>query len=201
MQSLHSASHIETSPVHALGTHLAVLVSAAGTGVEGLVRMNRKSPKSQNSDSNFNHLHRHTEKRKKGSKENGLTEGRVLCTEYTRGAQRTYHSPPSSSEHQQASGFVITDEHVTHRRRVREAFADYLLPQGFPDSVAPQYAKYMAWRGVQYFFGGAMSVFTTRSLLRAVGVANKHSGEAAAAINWVVKDGAGRLGRFLFARW
>ena len=59
----------------------------------------------------------------------------------------------------------------------------------------------MAWRGVQYFFGGAMSVFTTRSLLGAVGVANKHSGEAAAAINWVVKDGAGRVGRFLFARW
>jgi len=26
-------------------------------------------------------------------------------------------------------------------------------------------------------------------------------GEAAAAINWVLKDGAGRLGRFLFARW
>ena len=46
-----------------------------------------------------------------------------------------------------------------------------------------------------------MSVFTTRSLLSSLGVANKHSSEAAAAINWVVKDGAGRLGRFLFARW
>lgn len=46
-----------------------------------------------------------------------------------------------------------------------------------------------------------MSVFTTKSLLGALGVANRHSGEAAAAINWVVKDGAGRLGRFLFARW
>lgn len=48
---------------------------------------------------------------------------------------------------------------------------------------------------------GAMSVFTTRSLLSSLGVANKRSSEAAAAINWVVKDGAGRLGRFLFARW
>jgi hypothetical protein len=46
-----------------------------------------------------------------------------------------------------------------------------------------------------------MSVFTTRSLLSSLGVANRHSSEAAAAINWVVKDGAGRLGRFLFARW
>ena len=30
----------------------------------------------------------------------------------------------------------------------------YLLPQGFPDSVAPQYSSYMFWRGVQYLFGG-----------------------------------------------
>lgn len=48
---------------------------------------------------------------------------------------------------------------------------------------------------------GAMSVFTTKSLLASLGVSNKRTGEAAAAINWVVKDGAGRLGRFLFARW
>lgn len=46
-----------------------------------------------------------------------------------------------------------------------------------------------------------MSVFTTKSLLASLGVSNRRSGEAAAAINWVVKDGAGRLGRFLFARW
>jgi hypothetical protein len=145
---------------------------------------------------------------------------------------------------------------VSHQNRLRGMFADYLLPQGFPESVAPQYATYMGWRAVQYFFGGgrggaqyrrcghrarqaptacsvappachaagapaialasaqskkkkitspghagAMSVFTTGSLLGALGVANRRSGEAAAAINWVLKDGAGRLGRFLFARW
>lgn len=43
---------------------------------------------------------------------------------------------------------------VTHRSRVRDVFQDYLLPQGYPDSVAPQYGTYMGWRGVQYFFGG-----------------------------------------------
>mmetsp|Transcript_18092 Transcript_18092/g.38937 ORF Transcript_18092/g.38937 Transcript_18092/m.38937 type:complete len:412 (-) Transcript_18092:1030-2265(-) len=59
----------------------------------------------------------------------------------------------------------------------------------------------MFWRGVQYLFGGAMSVFTTQSLLGALGVAGKYRGEASAAINWVIKDGAGRLGRLLFARW
>jgi hypothetical protein len=45
-----------------------------------------------------------------------------------------------------------------------------------------------------------MSVYTTQALLKSLGMA-RHTGEAAAAINWVLKDGAGRLGRFLFARW
>lgn len=34
----------------------------------------------------------------------------------------------------------------------------------------------MSWRGVQYFFGGAISVFTTKSLLSALGV-SKGAGE------------------------
>lgn len=165
------------------------------------------------------------------------------------------------------------DDPQTHQGRMLALVRSYLLPQGFPDSVAPQYASYMGWRGVQYFFGGAMSVFTTKCLLTSLGVAGRHSvsgtpsrpalpaagrpaelcngtlpprlpawllhtpqtcssaggclppkcpslsfrpcvcvlcpacvvcvlqGEAAAAINWVLKDGAGRLGRFLFARW
>ncbi len=50
---------------------------------------------------------------------------------------------------------VVCWAQVTHRHRVRDVFQDYLLPQGYPDSVAPQYGSYMCWRGVQYFFGGA----------------------------------------------
>ncbi|KAL4451307.1 hypothetical protein ABPG77_009379 [Micractinium sp. CCAP 211/92] len=95
----------------------------------------------------------------------------------------------------------MADDVVQHRQRLSTLASDYLLPQGYPDSVAPQYAPYMRARAWQYLFGGALSVFTTRSLLASLGVANKASGEAAAAINWAVKDGAGRLGRFLFARW
>ncbi|CAI5500096.1 unnamed protein product [Closterium sp. Naga37s-1] len=56
----------------------------------------------------------------------------------------------------------------------------------------------------QYFFGGAMGVFTTRSLLHALGVSRGAGGGGAAAsalaVNWVLKDGAGRLGKMLFAR-
>jgi hypothetical protein len=98
------------------------------------------------------------------------------------------------------SPFDCTVQEQTHVGRVKALVQSYLLPQGFPDSVAPQYASYMFWRGVQYLFGGAISVFTTKSLLGALGV-GKHAAEGSAAINWVIKDGAGRLGRLLFARW
>ncbi len=114
--------------------------------------------------------------------------------------QQQQPSKHDSSQHQ-AQGFDIVDERQTHEDHFRALVHAYLLPNGFPDSVAPQYAPYMGWRGVQYFFGGAISVFTTQSLLGALGVAGRYSGEAAAAINWVIKDGAGRLGRLLFARW
>ena len=127
--------------------------------------------------------------------------GNILCVEYTRGRKRVYKYADGDQAGTHSQIFDVEEEEMTHRRRLDNMIADYLLPQGFPNSVAPQYQKYMTWRGIQYFFGGAMSVFTTRSLLKSLGVANRHSGEAAAAINWVVKDGAGRMGRFLFARW
>lgn len=123
-------------------------------------------------------------------------QGRVICIETARdGSQRVYR------EGQNGGSFIVEEDAMTHKRRLNNVIADYLLPQGYPDSVAPQYQKYMMWRGIQYFFGGALSVLTTRSLLKSLGVANRNSGEAAAAINWVVKDGAGRMGRFLFGRW
>lgn len=124
----------------------------------------------------------------------------VVCVEVTKGRRRVYRGRGDEAA-LGWEGFDMVDERVSQGNAARDFMSGYLLPQGFPDSVAPQYASYMGWRGCQYFFGGAMSVFTTRSLLGALGVGGRHAGEAAAAINWVMKDGAGRLGRFLFARW
>ncbi|MQL77223.1 hypothetical protein Taro_009629 [Colocasia esculenta] len=76
----------------------------------------------------------------------------------------------------------------------------YVVPEGFPDSVTPSYVPYMTWRALKYFFGGAMSVFTTRTLLSSVGVSRNKAVSGAVAINWILKDGAGRVGKMLFAR-
>lgn len=45
-----------------------------------------------------------------------------------------------------------------------------------------------------------MGVFTTQTLLNSVGVSRNRSAPGAVAINWILKDGAGRVGKMLFAR-
>ncbi|KAH7520570.1 protein root UVB sensitive 6 [Ziziphus jujuba] len=76
----------------------------------------------------------------------------------------------------------------------------YVVPEGFPDSVTPSYVPYMTWRALKHFFGGAMGVFTTQTLLNSVGISRNRAAQGAVAINWILKDGAGRVGKMLFAR-
>ncbi|XP_030553715.1 protein root UVB sensitive 6 [Rhodamnia argentea] len=76
----------------------------------------------------------------------------------------------------------------------------YVVPEGFPDSVTPSYVPYMTWRALKHFFGGAMGVFTTQTLLNSVGISQRRATSGAVAINWILKDGAGRVGKMLFAR-
>ncbi|KAG8645914.1 hypothetical protein MANES_10G106100v8 [Manihot esculenta] len=76
----------------------------------------------------------------------------------------------------------------------------YVVPEGFPHSVTPSYVPYMTWRALKHFFGGAMGVFTTKALLSSVGASESKAISGAVAINWILKDGAGRVGKMLFAR-
>ncbi|KAK9286852.1 hypothetical protein L1049_015258 [Liquidambar formosana] len=76
----------------------------------------------------------------------------------------------------------------------------YVVPEGFPDTVSPSYVPYMSWRALKHFFGGAMGVFTTQTLLNSVGVSRNRAMPGAVAINWILKDGAGRVGKMLFSR-
>ncbi|EXB80409.1 hypothetical protein L484_010979 [Morus notabilis] len=66
-------------------------------------------------------------------------------------------------------------------------FRSYVVPEGFPDSVTPSYVPYMTWRALKHFFGGAMGVFTTQTLLSSVGVSRNRATPGAVAINWILK--------------
>eukprot|EP00898_Chlorokybus_atmophyticus_P002040 jgi/Chlat1/2837/Chrsp191S02996 len=97
---------------------------------------------------------------------------------------------------------VVTDRSRRLVQSMKAWCCSWILPDGYPATVSPDFAPYMRWRAVQYLFGGALSVFTTRALLSAVGAPNRGHAPAAAAVavNWAIKDGAGRLGKMLFAR-
>lgn len=58
---------------------------------------------------------------------------------------------------------------VRHFLSFREWASSFLLPDGYPLTVTPTFEPYMRWRAVQYFFGGALGVFTTRSLMASLG--------------------------------
>ena len=68
-----------------------------------------------------------------------------------------------------------------------------------PEQVTPDYWEYIKWRGWHRLFSSMSSIFSTQSLLLAVGVGAKNTLPAAAGINWVLKDGLGRLGRLTVA--
>ncbi|KAI4486730.1 hypothetical protein M0804_006100 [Polistes exclamans] len=78
---------------------------------------------------------------------------------------------------------------------------DVFLPQGFPDSVHPDYIPYQIWDTVQAFASTIMGTLTTHSIMQAVGVGESTATPLAAAITWILKDGTGMVGRIVFAWW
>jgi hypothetical protein len=68
-----------------------------------------------------------------------------------------------------------------------------------PEEVSPDYWDYAKYRAWHRLFSSMSTIFATQSLLQAVGVGAKRSLPAAATINWVLKDGLGRLGRLTVA--
>lgn len=84
---------------------------------------------------------------------------------------------------------------------VKEVLRDIFLPHGYPESVSDDYFNYQIWDTVQAFCSTITGTFTTRAILKGVGVGNAEASPLAAAITWITKDGTGMVGRILFAWW
>ncbi|KAL5555069.1 hypothetical protein UlMin_037305 [Ulmus minor] len=128
---------------------------------------------------------------------------RLICCEEFDGRRWQYvaESDSASGTFKKGSFRALTLQ--TPRAPLDELMSfvrSYVVPEGFPDSVTPSYVPYMTWRALKHFFGGAMGVFTTQTLLNSVGVSRNRATPGAVAINWILKDGAGRVGKMLFAR-
>ncbi|KAJ4850972.1 Protein root UVB sensitive 1, chloroplastic [Turnera subulata] len=82
----------------------------------------------------------------------------------------------------------------------RNLFVRLMLPEGFPESVTPDYLDYSLWRGVQGVASQISGVLATQALLYAVGL-GKGAIPTAAAINWVLKDGIGYLSKIMLSKY
>ncbi|XP_044303943.1 RUS family member 1 isoform X2 [Varanus komodoensis] len=121
--------------------------------------------------------------------------GQVLCTESygSRNAQH-YQSLPDGrlicvSDRPEGQGY----------RSVRDIFMSVFLPQGYPESVSPDYLAYQIWDTVQAFASSITGTLATQAVLKGVGVGDETSTVTAATVTWILKDGTGMLGRILFA--
>jgi len=72
------------------------------------------------------------------------------------------------------------------------------LPVGFPDSVSADYLHYQTWDTVQASCSYLRGVLSLQALLEGSGVGNAKASGLAAALQWVLRDGAGMLGGLAF---
>lgn len=75
-----------------------------------------------------------------------------------------------------------------------------LLPVGFPESVHACYAKFHYWQFFETVVGSAVTVLCSQALLSSLGVGALGSATGAVAIQWMLKDGFGELGKLYFIK-
>jgi Vitamin B6 photo-protection and homoeostasis len=74
-----------------------------------------------------------------------------------------------------------------------------IIVLGYPDSVAEDYLDYQKWDTVQAFASTITGCLATHSVLKGIGVGDQESSALSATVTWILKDGAGHLGRIFFA--
>ncbi|KAL2603170.1 hypothetical protein R1flu_017177 [Riccia fluitans] len=68
-----------------------------------------------------------------------------------------------------------------------------------PEQVRPHYISYMKWKFLHRVLSSILQVQCTQAMLQAIGIGARRALPAAAGLNWVLKDGLGRLGRFAYS--
>ena len=75
------------------------------------------------------------------------------------------------------------------------------LPEGYPHSVSADYLQYQVWDTLQAFASSVSGSLATAAVLGGLGVGDSAASPLAATITWILKDGAGMVGRIVFAAY
>ncbi|MQL75033.1 hypothetical protein Taro_007398 [Colocasia esculenta] len=67
-----------------------------------------------------------------------------------------------------------------------------------PRHVQENYMGYLRWKFLHRIFSSSLQVLATQAMFRAIGIGSSHALPSAAAVNWLLKDGLGRLSRCIY---
>lgn len=79
-------------------------------------------------------------------------------------------------------------------RKLLKIVRDFFIPK----QVSENYIEYVKWKFLHRVFSSSLQVLATQAMFRAIGVGYAQSIPSAAAMNWVLKDGLGRLSRCIY---
>lgn len=97
--------------------------------------------------------------------------------------------------------FSFDPLHLGRKKRAFLRQIDNIRDSFFPQksSVTSDYWDYAKYRFTQRIASSCMTILATQQMLAAIGLGASRSIPAAAALNWVLKDGLGRLGKLSVA--
>ncbi|KAL6587633.1 Protein root UVB sensitive 4 [Orobanche minor] len=75
-----------------------------------------------------------------------------------------------------------------------DAVRNFFLPR----EISENYLEYVKWKFLHRVFSSALQVLATQAMFRAIGIGYSRSLPPAAALNWVLKDGLGRISRCIY---
>ncbi|CAO3652680.1 unnamed protein product [Cunninghamella blakesleeana] len=83
---------------------------------------------------------------------------------------------------------------------VKQNLRELFLPVGYPDALHPCYKKFHLWLGLETYVGSAIGVLCSQAMLASLGLGTVEATGGAVAIQWVLKDGLGELGKLFFIK-
>lgn len=97
----------------------------------------------------------------------------------------------NSRRHSRQSLRKFLEDHVKWLRSV-------VMALFVPQQVQSNYIYYLKWKLVHRIFSSAIQFQATQAMLQAIGIGAKRSLTSTATLNWVLKDGLGRLSKFIY---
>lgn len=125
---------------------------------------------------------------------NEACKSRLICQEQYGSGQRR-----NDFVLQESDQTLLKVDQSAHYSSVKQVFSAIFLPQGYPDSVSDDYLAYQIWDTVQAFASSITGTLAAHAVLKGVGVGDKEATVLAATVTWLLKDGAGMVGRIVFA--